>query len=148
MPAPTGDLRFLGYAEAILAPWLERTPGVRASAGAARDHPAKPARFHARLSELDRALALDPANAQAWLTRATVLRVLGRYDEALVACVHLGAAADPAITTLCIQSIRSLSGHLHSAYAAVSALPPQSLAARGAGLALLGAGRDGRAAGG
>jgi tetratricopeptide (TPR) repeat protein len=79
------------------------------------------------LAELDRALTVDPANAQAWLTRATVLRVLGRYEEALTACEQLGAAADPAITRLCVESIRSLSGHLQSAYAAVMALPPQSL---------------------
>lgn len=123
----TGDLRFLGYAEAILVPWLERTPVqgpvrvLHATILQSR-HAFVPA-----LAELDRALELEPSNAQAWLTRATVLRVLGRYGEALDSCAHLAAAADPAITTLCTQSIRGLNGHLASAYAVISALPQQSL---------------------
>ncbi len=122
----TGDLRFLGYAEAIVTPWLARAPAsvpvlvLHATILQSR-HAFTPA-----LTELDRVLALDPANAQAWLTRATVLRVLGRYDEALSACAHL-AAADAAITSLCAESIRSLNGQLHSAYAAVTALPFQAL---------------------
>jgi tetratricopeptide (TPR) repeat protein len=123
----TGDLRFLGYAEAILAPWLEHTPvSVAVLVLHATILQSRHA-FTPALNELDRALRLDPANAQAWLTRATVLRVLGRYDEALFSCMRLAAAADPAITSLCVQSIRSLSGHLQSAYAAISALPQQSL---------------------
>jgi tetratricopeptide (TPR) repeat protein len=83
--------------------------------------------FAPALAELDRALEADPTDAQAWLTRATVLRVLGRYPEALDSCLRMSAAADPAITTLCTESIRSLSGHLQDAYAAVAALPQQSL---------------------
>ncbi len=123
----TGDLRFLGYAEAILAPWREREPvsvpvRVLYATLLQSRHDFLPA-----LAELDRALAVDPANAQAWLTRATVLRVLGRYEEALSACRHVGAAAEPAITDLCVESIASLSGHLHSAYAVVMALSPQAL---------------------
>jgi tetratricopeptide (TPR) repeat protein len=123
----TGDLRFLGYAEAILAPWLDRKPvSVPALVLHATILQSRHA-FTPALAELDLALTLDPANAQGWLTRATVLRVLGRYEEALDSCVHLGVLADPAITTLCSESIRSLGGHLQSAYAAIRALRPQSL---------------------
>jgi tetratricopeptide (TPR) repeat protein len=123
----TGDLRYLGYAEAILAPWLQRTPvAVPVRVLNATILQSRHA-FAPALGELDRALAADPTNAQAWLTRATVLRVMGRYPEALDSCQRLAAAADPAITTLCTESIRSLSGHLQAAYAAVAALPQQSL---------------------
>jgi tetratricopeptide (TPR) repeat protein len=123
----TGDLRFLGYAEAILQSWLNHVPAspqvlvLHATILQSRHQ------FAAALGELDQALKIRPDDAQAWLTRATVLRVLGRYPEALESCSRLTAAADPAIVLLCTESVQSLSGHLRSAYAAVAALPPQSL---------------------
>ena len=123
----TGDLRFLGYAEAILAPWLNRLP---ASAQALVLHATilqSRHQFDAALAELDQALKAQPDDPQAWLTRATVLRVVGRYPEALESCRHLAAAADPSIVVLCTESVQSLSGHLRSAYAAVVALPQQSM---------------------
>ena len=98
----TGDLRFLGYAEAILAPW--RAAGSRCPCQVLVLHATILQSRHAfmpALAELDRgATAADPDNAQAWLTRATVLRVLGRYDEALQPRASTWVrAADPAITT-------------------------------------------------
>jgi tetratricopeptide (TPR) repeat protein len=123
----TGDLRFLGYGEAILLPWLNRTPVspqvliLHATILQSRHQ------FDAALGELDQALKMRPDDPQAWLTRATVLRVVGRYPEALESCGHLAAAADPAILVLCTQSVEGLGGHLKSAYAAVVALPQQSM---------------------
>jgi tetratricopeptide (TPR) repeat protein len=129
----TGDLRFLGYAEAILAPWMKQStvePQVlilHATILQSRHA------FDTALLELDRALrarpgdAAHPANAQAWLTRATVLRVLGRYDEAMISCRHLAAVADPAATSLCVQGLRGLTGHLRDAYQAISSLSTQGL---------------------
>ena len=123
----TGDLRFLGYADAILAPWMKRTPVAPEvlilDATILQSRHA----FDASLAELDQALAARPDDAQGWLTRATVLRVLGRYDEALASCDRLAVAADPAITTLCKQSLRGLTGHLSEAYAIVTSLSPQTL---------------------
>jgi tetratricopeptide (TPR) repeat protein len=123
----TGDLRFLGYAEAALAPWMNRpvvAPQVLVlHATILQSRHA----FDASLAELDRALAARPDDAQAWLTRATVLRVVGRYGEAMASCEHLSAAADPAITSLCTQSLRGLTGHLQEAYTAIASLPPQEL---------------------
>ena len=123
----TGDLRYLGYAEGMLAPWLSgasvRSDALVLDATVLQSRHA----FSAALSELDRALALQPDNAQAWLTRATILRVLGRYPEAMQSCEGLGAAVDPAITQLCEQSLRALSGDLSEAYAALRSLPQQTL---------------------
>ena len=123
----TGDLRFLGYAEAILAPWMNQ-PNV-APQVLVLDATILQSRhaFNASLVELDRALKARPDDAQGWLTRATVLRVLGRYDEALDSCHHLAAAADPAITSICEQGLRGLTGHLQAAYDAIAALPQQEL---------------------
>jgi tetratricopeptide (TPR) repeat protein len=124
----TGDLRFLGYAEATLTPWLNQSPAPPAVLVLHATILQSRHSFDASLQELDRALAAQPDNPQAWLTRATVLRVLGRYDEALSSCGHLAGAADVAVTTLCRESLRSLTGHLESAYATVAALPSESLA--------------------
>jgi tetratricopeptide (TPR) repeat protein len=124
----TGDLRFLGYAEATLAPWLNRSPVLPAALVLHATILQSRHAFDASLRELDRALAAQPDNSQAWLTRATVLRVLGRYDEALASCAHLEKLADAAVTTLCKESLRSLTGHLESAYTTVASLPSQSLA--------------------
>jgi tetratricopeptide (TPR) repeat protein len=123
----TGDLRFLGYAEAILSPWMHQpnvAPQVLVlNATILQSRHA----FDASLVQLDRALSARPDDAQGWLTRATVLRVLGRYDEAINSCEHLAAAADPAVTSLCVQSLRGLMGHLKDAYATVSSLSEQEL---------------------
>ncbi|HEY6457025.1 MAG TPA: tetratricopeptide repeat protein [Steroidobacteraceae bacterium] len=123
----TGDLRFLGYAEAILAPWMNRpevSPQVmilHATILQSRHL------FSASLAELDHALAKNPNDAQAWLTRATVLRVLGRYAEAMVSCQRLAVFADTAIATLCVQALQGLTGQLASAYTTIAALPLQAL---------------------
>jgi tetratricopeptide (TPR) repeat protein len=121
----TGDLRYLGYAQAVIAPWLTQAP-VRAGV-LVLDATILQSRhdFTTALAELDRALRIDPNNPQAWLTRATVLRVLGRYDEAFDACKRLGVKADPTITQLCNQSVLALTGHLQSAYAATESLSLQ-----------------------
>ena len=124
----TGDLRYLGYAEAILGPWLQRpAPLAQVLILHATILQSRHA-FDGALSELDAVLQLRADDPQAWLTRATVLRVLGRYPEALQSCRHLQARADPAVVTLCTQGVLSLSGHLSAAYAAVVALPQQTLA--------------------
>lgn len=123
----TGDLRFLGYAEAILAPWMSR-PDVPTQIMVLHATILQSRHlFSASLAELDRALGRTPDDAQAWLTRATVLRVLGRYREADASCQHLAAVADPAVTTLCVQGVRGLTGQLQPAYAAIQALPQQVL---------------------
>lgn len=123
----SGDLRFLGYAEAILAPWMSR-PDVPTQIMVLHATILQSRHlFAASLAELDRALARTPNDAQAWLTRATILRVLGRYQEAEASCGHLAAAADPAVTTLCSAGVRGLTGQLQPAYAAILALPQQAL---------------------
>ena len=118
----TGDLRFLGYAEATLAPWMRQptiAPQVLVlNATILQSRHA----FDASLAELDQALKARPEDAQAWLTRATVLRVLGRYSEAMLSCQHMAMAADRGVTALCTQSLRGLTGHLEDAYATIAAL--------------------------
>jgi tetratricopeptide (TPR) repeat protein len=120
------DLRFLGYAEAVLAPWMERpAPPAQVLVLHAEILQSRHA-FDESLGELARALEEEPDDAQAWLTRATVLRVLGRYEEAERSCEPLAASADAVIASLCAQAVRGLAGHLEEAYHAIRALAPDT----------------------
>jgi tetratricopeptide (TPR) repeat protein len=81
--------------------------------------------FSASLDTLDRVLTAHPNDPQALLIRATVLRVLGRYAEAGVACEQFAGLVDPRLGALCIQSLRGLNGHLESAYASLMQVSSQ-----------------------
>jgi tetratricopeptide (TPR) repeat protein len=120
-----GDLRYLGYAQAVLAPWVTHDPAVpdvlvlQATLQQSRHE------FGASLVTLDRALALRPNDPQAQLIRATVLRVLGRYAEAGAACEQFSRLVEARLGGLCRQGLRGLSGQLDSAYEALQQLSPQ-----------------------
>jgi Tfp pilus assembly protein PilF len=45
--------------------------------------------FNEALADLDQVLAAQPTNAQAWLTKAAILQVQARYDDARRACQRL-----------------------------------------------------------
>jgi tetratricopeptide (TPR) repeat protein len=121
----SGDLRYLGYAEAVLAPWVKQSAALpdvlvlQATLQQSRHE------FDASLATLDRSLAVRPRDPQALLIRATVLRVLGRYPEAGTACEQFSALVDPRLGAICIQSLRGLNGHLESAYSALMQVSPQ-----------------------
>jgi len=121
----SGDLRFLGYAEAVLAPWVKRDPPLpdvlvlQATLQQSRHE------FMPSLATLDRAFAVRPNDPQALLIRATVLRVLGRYAEAGLACEQFSRLVEARLGALCTQSLRGLSGQLESAYSALRQISPQ-----------------------
>src|SRR5579872_735226 len=116
-----GDPRFVSYAQAVLDPWLTRKPDARLLTLAANVkqylHEFNPA-----LALLDRALRLDPADADAWLTKATVLQVQGRYDEARAACRHLVRSAGQLIALTCLTDVDSLTGKLDQSLATLRSL--------------------------
>jgi tetratricopeptide (TPR) repeat protein len=124
----SGDLRFLGYAESVLAPWVAPSaPAAPAALVLQATIQQSRHEFTAALGTLDRSLAVLPSDPQAWLTRATVLRVLGRYPEAQAACREFARWADRAVSLICEQSLAGLAGHLDSAYTALAALSVQDL---------------------
>jgi len=120
-----GDLRYLGYADAVLTPWAKQSPPVpdvlvlQATLQQSRHE------FSASLATLDRVLTARPHDPQALLIRATVLRVLGRYAEAGAACDQFAALVEPRLGALCVQSLRGLNGHLESAYASLMQVSSQ-----------------------
>ena len=121
----SGDLRFLGYADAVLAPWLDHRPAaVDALVLHATVQQSRHA-FEPALATLELALAARPDDPQASLTKATILRVLGRYPEAMLACDRFARSVDASLAALCSQSVRGLDGHLEAAYAALQQVSPQ-----------------------
>lgn len=113
----TSDPRFISYAQATLSHWLQQPnppPAVLVLAATAMQ---SSHRFDDALLLLDRALASEPNNAQASLTKATVLQVRGRFAEARQACQRLFQLADYTIALTCVASVDSLTGRLNASYA-------------------------------
>lgn len=123
----SGDLRFLGYAEAVLAPWVAQPTALPAALVLQATVQQSRHEFEAALVTLDRSLGARPNDAQAWLTRATVLRVLGRYTEAAAACAQFEHWADPALGAICEESLKSLTADPEAAYAALAQLSTQGM---------------------
>ena len=108
------DPRYLGYAQAALAPWWRQaTPPlpVRLLRATILQSTHK---FGLALQDLDAVIAQQPQNAQAWLTRATVLTVQGDYPKATAACARLSALTTQLVTVTCIANIASVTGRAAS----------------------------------
>ena len=114
----TGDPRYLGQAQAALAPWwtVADAPApallLRATIKQSLHD------FEGALRDLDRLLARHRATAQARLTRATVRTVLGRYDDAIADCDALEGVAPALVTAVCRADVASRSGRAEEAYVA------------------------------
>jgi tetratricopeptide (TPR) repeat protein len=115
-----GDPRFHSYVQATLQPWIElENPPVEVLVLAATAHQSLH-HFTQAQSLLDRALASDPRNAQAWLTKATLLQVQGHFAAARNACTHLIGVADQRIALGCLMSAQGMNGRLAQSYDALS----------------------------
>jgi tetratricopeptide (TPR) repeat protein len=71
---------------------------------------------------LDRALIADPRNGQAWLTKATILQVQGKFADARSACANLLRTAGQLIAVSCIANVNSLTGKLEPSYRSLEQL--------------------------
>jgi tetratricopeptide (TPR) repeat protein len=112
----TGDPRFLGYAQAALAPWwsLEQPPREVLLLRAFLLQTTH--RFDAALADLAKVLDADPRNAQARLMRATVLQVEGVYEGARGECNALRGVTNELIWTVCLTSVDGATGRLRESY--------------------------------
>jgi len=106
--------RYLGRAQGALARWWEETNPpldvlvLRATLKQSQHD------FTNALTDLDLALRRDPRNAQAWLTKATVLTVLGDYAGARRACLPLIQLTPGLIGLTAAASVGSLNGEAAS----------------------------------
>ncbi|HET6151080.1 MAG TPA: hypothetical protein VFH68_26325 [Polyangia bacterium] len=114
------DPRFLGRAEAALAPWWNRADAppevllLRATIRQSRHE------FPAALADLDRLTVVAPDDAQGWLTRAVVLNVRGQYRDALASCAALDRRASSFVQAACRAPALALSGRAAEGAAALA----------------------------
>jgi tetratricopeptide (TPR) repeat protein len=112
-----GDPRLLGQAQAALRPWWSATDApadvlvLRATIRQSNHE------FPEALADLERALAQRPDDAQAWLTQAVVLTVVGRYAEARQSCDRVGALGVSFAAAVCRANVDGLTGRGSAALA-------------------------------
>jgi hypothetical protein len=114
------DPRYLGQAEAALAPWLsESRPPVTVLVLRANIrqslHQFGPAR-----TDLEEVVAREPGNAQAWLTLATVAQVTGDIATARASCSKLTTLIAPPVHAACVAAIDGNSGSAKAAAASLA----------------------------
>lgn len=114
------DPRYLGYAQAALSPWWNQAQApvevriLRATLLQSTHQ------FPKALNDLDAVLKLDPNNAQAWLTRATIRLVQGDYQSAKADCARLLALSSELIAITCLANVANLNGQSAKSYALLS----------------------------
>jgi len=131
------DPRFIAHAQAALSPWLSRPRPPEQVLVLEAITLQYLHQFDPALALLERALALEPLDAQAWLTRATLLELRADYAGARRACARLVRAADDFTALTCLGSVGGRNGELAASYRSLQAsasliprLPPALLAWR------------------
>jgi Tfp pilus assembly protein PilF len=100
-----GDAHYAGYAEAVIAPWLAAAhppPGVLVAEATILQYRHQ---FNDARALLQRALAIDAGNAQAWLTLATLDMVQGDYAAAGKDCRQVTSSAGFAYGLACTGNL-------------------------------------------
>ncbi len=117
--AAEGDPRYIGYAQAALAPWWNLTDAptdVRVLRAMLKqfDH-----RFDEALLDLDAAIASNPKNAEAWSWRAAIHMVQANYAEARRSCDALAPLSSKLIAAACSAQVDATTGRTVEAAAAL-----------------------------
>ena len=122
----TGDTRYWGRAQAVLAPWWDRPDApvelavLQATVQQGRHE------FDASRKVLTAALARAPGHAQGWLNLAALERLSARYTEALGACEAVARAGQALYAAACRLETQSLQGQHESAAQGLQALIAQT----------------------
>lgn len=137
-----GDPRYLGYAQAALAPWWNEAAAPTSVLVTRATILQSNHAFARALTDLDAALAREPRHARALLMRATVLTVQGKYAAARLDCARLFGVALELYVIDCLAAIDGLTGNARPAIAslerALTTLPAISDDGRGWTGSLLG----------
>jgi hypothetical protein len=122
----TADPRYLGHAQGALAPWWDKPDAPAALAVLQATVQQGRHEFAAARATLEQALKRDPAQAQGWLTLATLERVAGRYAQALAACRQVASAGAALYAAACTLETTSLQGRHDEARRGLQALALQA----------------------
>ena len=121
-----GDAHYVGYAEAVIAPWLARmAPPVTTLVVYATILQYRH-RFAQAREQLTKALKLDSRNAQAWLTLATLEMVQGDYTAAARDCGQVASYSGPIVGIACSANLRSYLGQARQSVAVLTAIGMRS----------------------
>ncbi|MFS8137328.1 MAG: tetratricopeptide repeat protein [Thermomonas sp.] len=124
----TGDARYLGRAQAVIAPWARRTPPVDSVMLVQATILQSRHQFEDSRQILKALLKRDRDNPQAWLTLASVDLVQGRMDEARSDCAHLFGNVDGLYIGGCLASWSVVNGKAAAALQTMEAFTAQSKA--------------------
>ncbi|RYX94183.1 MAG: hypothetical protein EOO28_15445 [Comamonadaceae bacterium] len=102
--------RYLGRAQAVLAPWWDKPDAPAALAVLQATVQQSRHEFDAARNTLQAALRRDPSQAQGWLTLATLERLAGRYDAAAAACNEVARTGAALYAQACSLETVSLRG--------------------------------------
>ncbi len=116
------DPRYLGRAQAVLARWWGREDAPAGVAVLQATIEQSRHEFDAARRTLERALRREPAQAQGWLTLATLERVAGRYEAAAAACQQVARYGATLHAQACLLESRSLQGQHEQARRGLDAL--------------------------
>ena len=117
--AAEGDPRYIGHAQAVLAPWwnLPDPPNAVRVLRAMLlqfDHQFEPA-----LADLNAALRNDPEQPQAWAWRAAIHLVRADYAQARASCQGLVGRVPALVSTACVAQVDAVTGRSALAAAAL-----------------------------
>lgn len=111
-----GDPRFIGYAQAALAPWweLDKPPvAVLVQRATLRQYTHN---FTSALADLNHVIRMEPRNGTAWSLLAAINMVQAEYATARENCENLHGLASKLIVVACIATVDSLNGNAKQAY--------------------------------
>jgi Tfp pilus assembly protein PilF len=117
--AAEGDPRYIGYAQAALAPWwslADPPPAVRVMRAVLLqfNH-----HFDAAMADLAAAVQAQPDNGEAWAWQASIAMVQAQYPQARTACERLAPMASPLIGVACLAAVDAVTGRAAPAAAAL-----------------------------
>jgi Tfp pilus assembly protein PilF len=112
-----GDPRFIGYAQAALAPWwpmAEPPIPVLVQRATLRQYNHD---FNSALADLNLATRHEPRNGTAWSLLAAIHMVQAEYAAARKDCENMRGLASELIVLACVATVDNLSGQAAQSYA-------------------------------